>query len=387
LKTEVKQIKGEWFVVIRKGENIKRHPVKNKATGLKIVAGLEKKLSETQTIPEKIEKSETSQPTKSSAEMTANERAKKRLVELTSGLDLAKFGSIAKRWYEESFQYFKQPTQERYLHILVKWILPKFGKANIDNITRSEIRTFLINIHQSGQSKSSVGLVRDVLSNIFQQARDEELIKDNPTTQILKRLKLEPDKTLKHEPLNIREMKKFLEVTKRYFPQMYELFMIAFYTGMRLGEIIPLEWNDIDFEKREITVNKHFRRELFHTTKTNESRKVRISNDLYAVLQDYWKRHKNSRLFDDNGKYYSQNKVRDNYLKRILEKAGLRHIRFHDIRHTYASLMLSLGEPIHYVQSQLGHKNASMTLDRYGKFIPSNQAQGMDTLEKALQQS
>jgi len=383
----VKQIKGKWFVVIRKGEKIKRQPVKNKATGLKIVAGLEKKFSETQTIPEKIEKPEHSQPTKANVEMTSNERAEKQLVELTSGLDFAKFGSITKRWYDESFQYLKQPTQERYLHIMVKWILPKFGKANIDNIPRSEIRSFLINIHQSGQSKSSVGLVRDVLSNIFQQARDEELIKDNPTTQILKRLKLEPDKTLKHEPLNIPEMKKFLEITKRDFPQMYELFMIAFYTGMRLGEIIPLEWNDIDFEKREITVNKHFRRKLYHTTKTDESRKVRISNDLYAALQDYWKRHKHRRLFDDNGKYYSQNKIRDNYLKRILEKAGLRYIRFHDIRHTYASLMLSLGEPIHYVQSQLGHKNASMTLDRYGKFIPSNQAQGMDTLEKALKQS
>ena len=69
-----------------------------------------------------------------------------------------------------------------------------------------------------------------------------------------------------------------------------------------MGEIIALEWQDIDFEKREISVTKHFRRELVPATKTDENREVRISNDLYKVLKAYRQRYDYYRLFDDHGK-------------------------------------------------------------------------------------
>lgn len=153
---------------------------------------------------------------------------------------------------------------------------------------------------------------------------------------------------------------------------------------MRLGEIIPLEWSDIDLENREISVNKSFRRELIHTTKTDENRTVKISNALYESLSEYRLKSRQNILFQNNGKYYSQNKIRE-YLNRTLTIAGLRHVRFHDLRHAYASLMLSLGEPIQYVQGQLGHKHASLTLDRYGKFIQTDKNQGLNTLENALE--
>ena len=385
MKAEIKQIKGQWFVIIRKGDNISKKPVPDQDTALKILSGIEKQLNEKINIDAANDSKKPDKPEKAIIEMTSNEKAEKRLIELTSNLEYDTFGSITKRWIDESYQYLRKTTQERYLHLLVKWILPKFARMYIENITRSEIKTLLIGIHERGQSRSTVGLVRDVISNIYLQAIDEEIIKHNPTTKILKRLNLEPSKKIKNKPLNLEEMKKFLETCKYEFSEMYVFFMVAFYTGMRMGEIIALEWQDIDFEKREISVTKHFRRELVPATKTDENREVRISNDLYKVLKAYRQRYDYYRLFDDHGKYYSQNKIRD-YFKRILKKAGLRRIRFHDIRHTYASLMLSLGEPVHYVQNQLGHKNASMTMNQYAKFIPTNQMQGMNTLEKALNQ-
>jgi integrase len=383
MKAEINQIKGKWFVVIRKGDQISKKPVPDKETALKVLSGIEHKLNEKIEVAKDSKQSD--KPEKAIKEMTANEKAEKRLIELTSNLEYDTFGSVANRWINESYQYLRKTTQERYLHLLVKWILPKFSSRYIENITRGEIKTLLIKIYESGQSKSTIGLVRDVISNIYLQAIDEEIVNHNPTTKILKRLNLETSKKIKNEPLSIEEMKRFLEICKRDYSEIYEFFMIAFYTGMRMGEIIALEWNDINFDKREISINKHFRRELVHATKTDENRTVRISNDLYVVLRAYRKKHEYYRLFNDNGKYYSQNKIRD-YFKRILNSANIRKVRFHDIRHTYASLMLSLGEPVHYVQNQLGHRNASMTMDQYAKFIPTNKMQGRNTLENALHQ-
>ena len=373
MKLSLKQNNDKWFVEVRNSDKVVRKAMPDKETALKVIAELERK-----------NKPQSEDVDNQPIEETAKTKHERLLTRYTENLDFDSFGSTTKRWIDESYQTLRNSTQERYLPILVKWILPRFSKYPIDQIKRSEIKTFLLGIYQTGKSKSTVGLVRDVLSNVFEQARDEELINHNPTTKILKRLKLERDKCLKSKPLNLKEMNIVIDTCKEHFPEMFAFFMIAFYTGMRLGEIIPLEWSDIDLEKREISVNKSFRLELIHTTKTDENRTVKISNALSKALIDYRLKSRQRILFLNKGKYYSQNKIRD-YLKQILTIAGLRHVRFHDLRHTYASLMLSLGEPIHYVQGQLGHKNASMTLDRYGKFIPNDKNQGLNTIENALE--
>ncbi|KPA10294.1 phage integrase [Candidatus Magnetomorum sp. HK-1] len=278
----------------------------------------------------------------------------------------------------------RNSTKERYLPLLVNWILPKFRNMPINSIKRSDIKTFLLSLYQAEnktRSISTIELVNGILSNVFEQARDEDLTKHNPTNRILKRLKLERNK-MTGTPLTLAEMNRVIDTCAEHYPEMYPFFMIAFYTGMRLGEIIPLEWDDIDLEKHEIKVNKSFRRELINDTKTGENRSVKITSILLTTLREYRLSCHTKRLFDNNGQYYSQNKIR-NYLKQVLMIAGLKHVRFHDLRHTYASLMLSLGEPIHYVQNQLGHKNASMTLDRYGKYMPVNKEQG-NALENAI---
>jgi len=150
MKAEINQIIGEWFVVIEVAKDSKQ----------------------------------SDKPEKAIKEMTANEKAEKRLIELTSNLEYDTFGSVANRWINESYQFLRKTTQERYLHLLVKWILPKFSSRYIENITRGEIKTFLIKIYESGQSKSTIGLVRDVISNIYLQAIDEEIVNHNPTTKM-----------------------------------------------------------------------------------------------------------------------------------------------------------------------------------------------------------
>jgi integrase len=151
---------------------------------------------------------------------------------------------------------------------------------------------------------------------------------------------------------------------------------------MRLDELLGLQWGDIDSYGKFITVQRSFKRNRMSDTKTGKTRRVDMSDQLATVLLELLRQRKAEALqkgtgeviatiFHKNGKPMSQNTIR-NIFKRILKKAGLREIRFHDIRHTYASILLSNGESPVYVKEQLGHSSYDMTVDIYGHLIPGS---------------
>ena len=290
----------------------------------------------------------------------------------TNGLDKHSFGACALRWYEVPHNY-RKVTLDRYIYVLKKWALPHLGKMFVYNIKRSDVKLILSKAYESGLSRSSVSCIRDAISNVFSHAMDEDIILDNPTHNILKRMNLE--KKLKEIiPYTREETKIFLESAKNYNEQwVYVFFMIAFNTGARLGEIIPLTWEDINFVEITLKINKSFRRELIHTTKTGLVREVDLCDTLYNTLEAYKQQTTGDGVLFRGKKqeYYTQNQIRA-YFNEIIKKNNLRKIKFHDIRHTYVSLMLSSGAKPHYVKKQVGHTEISMTVDRYGKWMPDD---------------
>ena len=149
---------------------------------------------------------------------------------------------------------------------------------------------------------------------------------------------------------------------------------------MRLGELLALEWNNIDWNKKYIQVRKTYKTGRVSPTKTDSSiREVDISNELYEALKKLNRERKIEGLkngngkpvdviFHRNGEHMEQNYIRRVY-ERILSKAGIRHRRIHDLRHSFASLLLSAGVSPNYVKDQLGHSSIKMTCDTYGKWI------------------
>ena len=335
-------------------------------------------------------------------EDVANEIAEKIRAKLVLGeLNIEKieepspiFKDYCALWLEGYIKPTKRrTTYQRYSSLLKKYISPKIGKMLLDKITRGHVRNTLMDIHKKGLSKSTVSAARNVISGIFEHAIDEELVKDNPSKGILGKLGLDERKNREPvQPMTAGEVSLFLDTCKKYRKDWYPFFLCAFRTGMRLGELLALHWEDIDWNSKYIHVQRAFRNGRITKTKTSRSRRVDMSDQLFDELEDLYKKRKEEGLkagkgapeeivFHTHCDYTSQNTIR-NIWKRMLGKAKLRDLRFHDIRHTFASLLLSNGESPVYVKEQLGHSSIQMTVDIYGHLIPSSNRKAVNALDE-----
>ena len=233
----------------------------------------------------------------------------------------------------------RRGTIERYEHTLYKSIVPVIGLKSIERIKRSDIKTLLNNEIEKGKSKATIELMRTVISSVFNFAIDEELVKYNPTNNILKSLNLQKQQQKEINPYSKDEARQFLEICKQHYPESYSFFMTAFHTGLRLGELLALDWPDIDLTNRKIKISKSYKRGELTGTKTGKTRYVDISDKILEILRA---EHKQSGpvFINSRGKRHEQNTI-GKHFKRILKRFDLREIRFHDIRHTFISLLIS----------------------------------------------
>lgn len=294
-------------------------------------------------------------------------------------------------WLEDYIKGADKPsTYERYGQLLRDYINPVVGDLELTAITRGHVRDLLMGLNNRGFSKSHIGVVKNVISGVFNYGVEDELVKENPCNGILDRLKLKRTGEDELFPFNHEEVHQFLSTCRQHFPDEYPFYMTAFSTGIRLGELLALEWSDIDLYRKRMEVSKSFSRGRIGKTKTGKNRWVDISDDLLPVLRDLLTRRKREALegglgepvaviFHKDGKHTPQNSIR-NIFKRILKKAGLRKIRFHDIRHTYISLLISSGAKLNYVMEQAGHHSIKMTVDRYADYIPTGDTSEVNLL-------
>jgi len=307
-------------------------------------------------------------------------------------IKLPTFEEYAKYWLEDYIKPLRRSsTYERYGDILKRHVFPTFGNKLINEIKRSEIRNLILRKSKEGLSRSMICLIRDVMSGALGYAVEDELIPGNPVSGILKRLQLERDKQITVEPMTEQEVDLFLETCFQHFRPYGEFFLCAFRTGMRLGELLGLQWSDIDWNQNFIRVERSYKRGQFDKTKTGRVRRVDMSDQLAASLKTLLTSRKKEALKDGLGEpiqyifHINQKPMEQNYIrriyKRILLKAGIREMRLHDIRHTYASLLLSRGESPVYVKEQLGHSSIQMTVDVYGHLIPGSNRGAVNQLD------
>jgi integrase len=174
-----------------------------------------------------------------------------------------------------------------------------------------------------------------------------------------------------------------LDLAQKEEPEYYDFLITAFRTGMRLGELLGLSWDCVNFETKQIAVKRSFSHDHWDTPKSHKVRHIDMSDGLYAALKkrcatldhelpcNSHKRNIINLVFPDkNGEPINDNIFRRGIFYKLLAAARLPKIRVHDIRHTYASLLLQAGAPIHYVKEQLGHSSITMTVDLYGHCQP-----------------
>ena len=326
--------------------------------------------------------------------------AKKIEAKLTLGdLDLqinkketTSFRDFSTLWLEGYIKPLRrQSTYERYRDMLTRHVYPYLGDIPIDEIKRKEIRNLILMKNKTGLSRSMLCLIRDVISGPMGYAVDEEIIEANPVSGILKRLNLERSKKITIEPMTQEEVELFLKTCQTYWPEQLTFFLCAFRTGMRLGETLALQWADIDFNSNFIRVERSYKRGIVEKPKNGKGRRVDMSDQLALNLKKLLNERKREGLkagkggaietiFNRNGNYMEQNYIR-RIFKKVLEKAGIREMRLHDVRHTFASLLLSNGESPVYVKEQLGHSSIQITVDIYGHLIPSSNRKAVNRLD------
>lgn len=235
-----------------------------------------------------------------------------------------------------------------------------------------------------GLSAKTVRNINQVISSAMDFAKDQKLISSNPTDGCaLPKLEHKEMKTLPVEQLT-----SFLREAKE--SGVFELYYIELATGLRRGELLGLKWGDIDLERGNLRVQRQIARingtviEAPLKTK-NAYRTLPLSADAVGVLQEQKKKGGNSPYVfpSPTGGPISPDSVL-HMLHRVLKRAGLSKVRFHDLRHTFATLALQNGVDIKTVSGMLGHYSAGFTLDTYTHVTTSAKKEAANTMGSIL---
>lgn len=283
---------------------------------------------------------------------------------------------MSKRWLADA--KYRQSTRVRYQTLLDPWVLPAIGSKKVDEVSRADVKGIINAAQKTGLSRSTLELILTTISCTLREAVDEGYIETIPTADVLRKVK---GSRKPPNPFTREEWFAFIAAADKVAGEKWALALrFMFYTGCRLGELIALEWADIDWAAKKVSFNKSFRLEL-SGTKTGAHRSVDMPEELIAMLKQYRKRvlsevledrsERPALVFPKNGGHCPQNSFR-NLFKRVQKAAGQTGRHPHDIRHTTASMLLSMGANVMYVAKHLGHTSTKMTLDVYGQWLPQS---------------
>ena len=221
-----------------------------------------------------------------------------------------------------------------------------------------------------------------VLKEMFKHATRWGYVKVNPT-EYVERPRVEREEM---ETLTPGEVRKFLEQSP---PRLRALFLMAVLTGMRRGELLALRRRDIDWKNSQILVNRSVWKGKFIPPKSKTSvRRIDMSPHLARELQNHIEASPNNELdlvfSNTEGNLVDPDTMVRRHFLPALKRAGIRRIRFHDLRHTNVALRIEQGQNIKYIQNQLGHASIQTTLDRYGHLVNDVNTEQAKKLDRIL---
>ena len=307
-------------------------------------------------------------------------------------------GEYLDQWLADSVRHsVKQRTFERYEEMVRIHIKPVLGSKKLTKLRPADVQRLYRDRLDSGLSAGTVRHVHVTLHKALKQAVEWGLASHNVTEVVT------VPKGSKEEPLFLtpEQVKALLEAAKG--ERFEALFVLAVHTGMRQGELLGLMWDDVNFDVGELRVRRTLvaGKEGFSFGEPKSAKGRRNVTLTPAALQAL-KRHRERQheesvmladAWEDNGlvfpnsfgKPMDHNNIYHRDFKRVRERASLPPtLRFHDLRHTFATLMLSNGANLNVVQETLGHSQASMTLNVYGHVLPNHQKEAIHKLGDLL---
>lgn len=255
----------------------------------------------------------------------------------------------------------------------------------ISQITPATVERWIGGLQEKGLKRLTVKHMTVIFNQIMAYAVRHKLIDNNPVRDA-DRPRKRPEDEMTVTVLNPEQIRTFLGVV--HDEKEHALFMTAVMTGARKGEIMGLRWSDIDYEKKQIYIRRTFNHGRFFAPKTRGS--IRAIDCPPALITELRKWKIRSGGKDESLIFSRENGEPLNgvtswrHFKNALQEAGCPEIRFHDLRHTYASLLIAQGENIKYIQTQLGHATPMMTLNVYSHLMKPDNQEAALRLEKAI---
>ena len=304
-------------------------------------------------------------------------------------------------WYElYAKPNIRSTTAEYYRRCIELHTIPRIGEVKLNKLTSREIQKLYKDLQENGRlrecqkrkqpglSGSTVRGIHMMLHNALDRAVKERLLLRNPTEDcIIPKLEKQEMKIL-----HPADMKAYLEAADKR--GVLPMFYLELTSGIRKGELVALLWSDLDEKNRTISVSK----QALHSPEgeitvsrpetENSIRKISIPKEAIELLKAEHSKHPNNPYMfpsPKNGGMYYPDSVVKLHMK-ILKDAGLEHIRFHDLRHTFATLALQNGVDVKTVSSMLGHYDAGFTLRTYTHATRQMQEQAAEKLGSFMAQ-
>jgi integrase len=303
------------------------------------------------------------------------------------------FSDYAKKWITVTIPATcKESSFRDYQGLLKNHILPAFGNVPINEINRLMVKDFLMKKSNAGFAGSTVTHMKNTISGVLNMAVDDEIIVINPAHRLGKVIRAKSMR-LEIDPLNKEEITILLNSFKEHYPQHYPMALTLARTGMRLGEVIGLQWGDIDFNGRFINLQRAVSRSKIETPKNGKQRRIDMSQQLTETLIELrnqrrittvkkgWGQVPEWVFISEDGTHLDGSSWRRRIFNKALEKSGLRQVNVHSLRHGYASLLIQAGESLAYIRDQLGHHSIKVTVDIYGHLAPEGNKAAVDRLD------
>lgn len=260
----------------------------------------------------------------------------------------------------------KPSTHIRYTSMLEKHIMPHFKHYRLDEIKPSSIKTFQSKLLESIDARSAKN-VRNLLSKILEDARLDEIIDKNPVKLV------KPPKftgTDEITPFTLEEVAIILDSANEF---MRAFLNVAFFTGMRTGELMALRWEDIDFNRNKIIIRRSISDGIHSNTKTGKVRLIDMLEPVRNALKKYYSKNGLRREYIFTSRkgtpYTKSSAITETYWRPLLKRCAMAYRVLYSTRHTFATIMLKNGEDLLWVSKTLGHANIATTMKYYIKYV------------------
>lgn len=298
------------------------------------------------------------------------------------------------QWLSQWLEYYIRPsskerTYNKYARIVRNHICPILGYKDMQELTAFELQKFSVDLINKGMAPNTVNGIISIVKCSLRRAEALGIV-DKQYGEAIARPKTKEKDV---ESLSREEQRKIEQYILDNKEDNRFGIILSMYTGLRVGELLALQWSDIDFANSMMTVNKSCHDswkegkyiKIIDTTKTDSSmRKIPIPKQLLSKLKELKKKAKSEYVIQGKTKYGAQVRSYQRSFENLLNILNIPHKGIHSLRHTFATRALEVGMDVKTLSEILGHKSPTITLKRYAHSMIEHKAEMMNRVGKIL---